>query len=103
MAEPRHACDFLPPPPALNSESSFVLLATEDGCDLFTKTVYAKEANYHSIIIIMNTKHPTILHIDEEYLEYINTLTIDVSFIGVAAGKKLEAFVYDPTSNARQV
>jgi len=99
MAEPRDACSLLNPPPSLHSESSFVLLTTEDGCDLFTKVFLAQEANYHSVIIVMNTKYPRVPYIQEEDKML---LEIDVSFVGAGEGKKLERFAYNQTSNARQ-
>jgi len=98
MTGPRDACGPLPTPPSLNIDTPFVLLATEGGCGLGTKIINAQEANYRSIVIIMNTKHPKILHVHgDNKSEY----KINVSFIGAAAGKKLEGFVYNPTSNAR--
>jgi len=101
MAEPRDACHPPPPAPTLHSDTSFVLLATEDGCDVFTKILFAQEANYQSIIIITkSSKHPIIL---EDNDEEKGPFKINPSFVGAAAGKKLEGFVYNPTSNARQV
>jgi len=99
MAEPRDACQVLPPRPTFfNTDTPCVLLATEGGCDLRTKILLAQLANYDSIVILMKTEHLTILNVPNEARPGCK---INVSFLGAAAGKKLEQFVYRQFSNDR--
>jgi len=99
MAEPPDACEpnFLPPP-KLSEPTSWVLLATEGGCNLYTKIFNAQEAGYQSIIVMLDTEQAQVRNVNRK-----NNVAfkINVSFIGYIDGIKLKKFAYSQSSDIR--